>query len=121
MAPERTREQTSRKISETFLEFAEPLWAPLGPAATEEEWEQALQIAFTVWNSLVFDVAQQSQRGVEQLRELASQEPGVGLLVERLIARKQNLFADDQRLIGKYGLHRRQGELRLWAEARQPS
>ena len=46
-----------RKISETFLHFAEPLLEPLGPHATEEQENQALQIAFTVWNAVVYESA----------------------------------------------------------------
>ena len=46
-----------RKISETFLHFAEPLLEPLGPHATEEQENQALKIAFTVWNAVVYESA----------------------------------------------------------------
>jgi hypothetical protein len=46
----------ARKISVTFLEFAAPLLGPLGEAATNPEMEQAIEIAFTVWNAVVFDV-----------------------------------------------------------------
>ena len=122
MARARARKKSSpRKISETFLEFAEPLWGPLGVEATDHELEQTLMIAFTVWNSIVFDVTDPGQRRIEQLRNLAGQDPGVRAIVEQLIARKQSLFANDQRLIGEYRLTRRQGELHLQAEARLPN
>lgn len=121
MARSQQRANTSpRKISETFLEFAEPLWAPLGPAATDEELEQVLLVAWTVWNALVFSAADPSEPCQQELRRLVGQEPGIQAVIEHLIARKQTLFADDQRLIGRYQLNRRQGELHLWAEARLP-
>jgi hypothetical protein len=121
MARARAREKSSqRKISKTFLEFAEPLWIPLGAEAKDQELEQVLMIAFTVWNTVVFDALDPSPQGVKQLRNLAGEDPGIRAIIEQLIARKQSLFANDQRLIGEYRLNRRQGELRLWAEARQP-
>ncbi len=123
MSRPRTREKVpTRKISATFLDFAEPLLAPLCAEASEQEMEGALQIAFTVWNSVVYDVVQRGDRWVSQVRRMAGDapDPGVLMLVEHLIARKQNLFGDDQRLIGEYQLLRRQGELRLRAEARSP-
>jgi hypothetical protein len=117
----RAREKSSqRKISKTFLEFAEPLWIPLGAEATDQELEQVLMIAFTVWNTVVFDALDPSRQGVKQLRNLAGEDPSIRAIIEQLITRKQSLFANDQRLIGEYRLNRRQGELRLWAEARQP-
>jgi hypothetical protein len=121
MARARTREQFSnRKISETFLEFAAPLLDPLGAEATEHELENALKIAFTVWNAVVFDAVDHSRGWLDQVRDLVGHDPRVRALVEQLIARKQRLFGNDHRLIGKYQLVRRQGELRLRAEARQP-
>jgi hypothetical protein len=42
------------------------------------------------------------------------------LLVEHMIARKRSLFGGDQRLIGEYKIFRRDGEVRLRAEAKSP-
>ena len=121
MARARTREQFSnRKISETFLEFAAPLLDPLGVEATEPEMENALKIAFTVWNAVVFAAVDPRSGWLDQVRDLAAHDPCVRALVEQLITRKQRRFGNDHRLIGKYQLVRRQGELRLRAEARQP-
>jgi hypothetical protein len=122
MARASTRDRFStRKISETFLDFAAPLLAPLGAEATEHEMENALQIAFTVWNAVVYDAVNRSRRWVDQLRDLAGHDRHIRALVEQLVTRKQSLFGNDHRLIGEYQLHRRQGELRLRAEARQPN
>ena len=121
MARATTREKfANRKISETFLDFAAPLLDPLGAEATEPEKESALKIAFTVWNAVVFAAVDPSSGWLDQVRDLAGHDPRVRALVEQLIARKQQLFGNDHRLIGKYQLFRRQGELRLRAEARQP-
>ena len=122
MARAKTREKLpTRKISETFLDFAEPLLTPLGAEAAEHEMEEALQIAFTVWNAVVFDAVDCSSRWVDQLRDLAGHDPDIRPLIEQLVARKQTLFGDDHRLVGEYQLYRHHGELRLRAEARQPN
>jgi hypothetical protein len=122
MARTATREKFSnRKISETFLDFAAPLLDPLGTEATKHEMDSALQIAFTVWNAAVFDAVDRSSGWLDQLRDLAGQDPRVRALVEQLVVRKQSLYGNDLRLIGKYRLFRRRGELRLRAEARQPN
>jgi hypothetical protein len=112
---------SNRKISETFLDFAEPLLAPLGAEATEHEMEEALKIAFTVWNAVVFDAVNRNSRWVDQVRVLAGLDPHFRPLIEQLVARKQTLFGDDHRLVGGYQLYRHHGELRLRAEARQPN
>ena len=66
------------------------------------------------------DAVDQSRGWLDQVRDLAGHNPRVRALVEQLIAHKQRLFGNDHRLIGRYQLFRRQGELRLKAEARRP-
>jgi hypothetical protein len=112
---------SARKISETFLDFAEPLLRPLGAEATEADMQQALKIAFTVWNSVVFDTAHRSSHWVGKVRSMLDHDPLGRALVEQLIARKQRLFGDDQRLIGEYRLFRDNGEWRMRVEAKRPS
>ena len=86
MARAKTREKLpTRKISETFLDFAEPLLTPLGAEAAEHEMEEALQIAFTVWNAVVFDAVDCSSRWVDQLRDLAGHDPDIRPLIEQLV------------------------------------
>ena len=110
-----------RKISETFLDYASPLIDALGPNVTKEQFDQALKIAFTVWNSVVFDQADGDARYAAKAQELTGGDPAMAALVEYLIRRKQSSFANDQRLIGEYSLIRKSGEWRLRVEARAPS
>jgi hypothetical protein len=110
----------SRKISETFLEFAAPLLDPLGELPTKAEMEQALQIAFTVWNAVVYDGAKKPEYLV-QVRELTGNTPEVAGLIEQLIARKRSLYSDDQRLVGEFGFIEKDGGWSLRVEARSPT
>lgn len=120
--PQARQKFSTRKISATFLDFAEPLLAPLGAKASKQEMEGVLQIAFTVWNAVAYDAVQGGSRWVSQVRSLVAKapDPGALLLVEHMIARKRSLFGDDQRLIGEYKIFRRDGEVRLRAEAKSP-
>ena len=110
-----------KKISETFLQFAEPLLIGAPPSATEHQVEEALKVAFTVWNAVVYKDANGETRFLDMLRESMASEPQLAAVVEQLIVRKRSLFADDYRVVGQYKLTRKEGELRLWAEARTPS
>jgi hypothetical protein len=109
-----------RKISETFLHFAEPLLVSLGPDATEHQMEEVLKVAFVVWNAVVYDTAVGDPRPLVLVREAISSEPPIAEAIEELVVRKRSLFADDHRLVGEYKLIRKDGELRLRAEARDP-
>ena len=109
------------KISETFLEFAEPLLVPLGPRATEHEMNQALQIAFAVWNAVVYETANGDTHYLEMLQDLTAGQPDVVALVNHLIERKRHQFGNDQRLVGDFKLTIQEGELNLRVEARDPT
>lgn len=109
-----------RKISDTFLQFAEPLLESMGPNLSEAQMEQPLKIAWTVWNAVVYSEVAQNNRMLELLRTSLDQAPEVKVIVEALIERKRTLFGDDDRLIGEYELFHKDGEVRLRAEARAP-
>jgi hypothetical protein len=109
------------KISETFLKFAAPLTEPLGPEITKDQFEEALKIAFTVWNAVVYDAVAGNDQFITSVRGLTSGDPMTAALIERLIRRKEVEFGDDGRLIGEYTLRQENGEWNLRAEARSPS
>jgi hypothetical protein len=110
-----------RKISETFLEFAEPLLVPLGPGATEQEMNQALQIAFAVWNAVVYETVNDDTQYLDMLQDLTAGQPEVVAIVNPLIERKRQQFGNDHRLVGNFKLTIQNGELNLRAEARDPT
>jgi len=83
------------KISETLVAFAEPLLANVPDS--EESWRPRLHAAALVWNGLVSGMSDSEIVAVLQ-RELDSQIDALEL-VRGLAARKQRLFAEDQRFI----------------------
>jgi len=110
-----------RKISEPFLLLAEPLLEAHGPNMTEAQMEQPLRIAWTVWKAVVYADAGKNGHMLDSVRKSMCQDPHVKGLVEGLIDRKRTAFGDDDRLIGDYTLFRRDGEIRLRAEAHDPT
>ena len=110
-----------RKISETFLQFSEPLLTPLGPSATKEQMNQVLQIAFTVWNAVVYESVNSDTQYLQMARDLTKGQPEIEGLINQLIQRKRQLFGDDHRLVGEFKLTLKNGELNLRVEARDPT
>ncbi len=109
------------KISEAFLNFAEPLLGTEPQSRTREEVEGALKLAQLVWNAVVLDTVCGNSRFITELRERIAQQPPISALVEKLIARKQTQLGHDLRLVGQYEIVERDGEWRLRVEARSRS
>ena len=59
-------------------------------------------------------------RFLNMLREAMAPRQELAESIEQMIARKRSLFGDDHRAVGQFKLIRKDGELRLWAEARNP-
>ena len=99
MAERRVRFR-DRKISETFLDFAAPFLHDLPADGPERVAREALQVAFTAWNAVIFADVLNDHRYIAQIRRLTADNPTAALVVEQLITRKRAQFADDERMIG---------------------
>ena len=117
----RHRKFSNRKISETFLEFSSPLLDSIGQAATKDQVEKVLQITYSVWNSIVFDTIRGSEKNISMLREAIKGDQMASAMIEQLISRKMEFYADDLRIIGEFSITQKKGEWRLRADARDPS
>jgi hypothetical protein len=115
----RTARYPDRKISETFLHFAAPI-LHLSSETHEDQARKALQVAFTVWNAVIFADVFNDHRHLNEIRRLTAEKPDIGLPIEDLIARKRELFAGDERLIGNWELTRTEDGFNLRADARDP-
>jgi hypothetical protein len=111
----------NRKISETFLEFSLPLLETMGPAATKDQVEKVLQITYSVWNSIVLDTVKGGEKNISLIRGTIEGDQMASSMIEQLISRKMELYADDLRLIGEFNVKKKKGEWRLRADARDPS
>lgn len=109
-----------RKISETFLQFSAPLLDALRNDAPERQIREALAVAYTAWNAVIFADVLNNKRYIDEARRLMADTGGPAMLIERLIARKRELFADDTRLIGNWKVTRTGDGIKFHAEARDP-
>lgn len=109
-----------KKISETFLEFVDPILSLMPEEARKGDIENVLKIGFTVWNSVVYDTVNGNNEYLDRVRDLMAGDPASSAFIGMLIDRKRELFANDEWLIGDYRVTWRQGQLNLWAEARDP-
>ena len=109
-----------RKISETFLQFAVPIIHDLPSEAPEHRAREALQVAFTVWNAVIFADVLNDHGYLDQIRHLTAGNSEAGLLMEQMIARKRELFADDERMIGDWEVTRTEDGINVRADARDP-
>jgi hypothetical protein len=109
-----------RKISETFLHFAEPLLHDLDSETPEQRAQIALNLSFAVWNAVIFADVLHDYRHLDEIRRLTAEKPETALLMEQLIARKRAFFADDERMIGTWEVTRTDDGINLRADARDP-
>ena len=109
-----------RKISETFLDFAAPLLERLPSEDLDRRIDNALQIAYTAWNAVIFADVLNNHRYIDMVRGLTADSVGPAMFVEEMIARKRRLFADDTRLIGTWTVTRTERGINLHADARDP-
>ena len=111
---------SDRKISETFLQFAAPLLHTLRSEAPEMQICKALEVAYTAWNAVIFADVLNNNRYIDEARRLTANTAGPAVLMEQMIARKRELFADDTRLIGNWKVTRTEDGINLHADARDP-
>jgi hypothetical protein len=109
-----------RKISETLIDFAQPFVAMIDTHTTEEQVRHAFEIAVTVWNSHVFDEAHGGNKYRTMLRDQFGDAWASYPFLQALCDRWQQQFATDMRAIGGFKVFLKNGELRVWAEARAP-
>lgn len=108
-----------RKISETLLEFAQPVLDLTPPDATAADVEQRLEVVVLVWNAVVL-----AQRGQHEFlaglrTTLESAGTDMPAFIDMLIERKKELFAHDHRLVGEFTVRRApDGTFTIRAEAR---
>ena len=120
MAKERAQVFPKRKISETFHDFAVPLLESLRDGAPDREIHKALEVAYTAWNAVIFADVLNNNRYIDEVRRLRANAAGPAILMERMIARKRELFADDARLIGDWSVKRTADGINLRADGRDP-
>lgn len=97
-----------RKISETILEFAEPILKPLGPVPELEPARRVLDLAVAVWNfhAMATPLWGKPHFLAEARAKMAGPDnpPGVATIFETLLERRASLYGDDYRAVGTWSL-----------------
>jgi hypothetical protein len=111
-----------RKISETFLSFAEPMFRdmPTDMDGLVPRVDSALKVAYAVWNAVVIADVLGDDSYLADLRRRMGSIPGSPTFVETLIFRKRALFGDDARIIGTYEVYKTADGFNVRADARDP-
>jgi hypothetical protein len=110
-----------RKISETLVDFTMPIIEMVAEYTTQEQLEQIFLIAVTVWNCVVISIVKKDNKYIDMLRDMIMEDKkilGGYSIVEALISRKKDFFADDLRGIGDFSISYSAGNLNVKAEAR---
>jgi hypothetical protein len=114
----------TRKISETILDFGEPLLSHLDETPPIEVMRKTLMIVVTVWNAHVLAMPIWGER--QHLENLTRRLDGPGAMedirdtIDALTRRRKERFTDDPRAVGEWAVTLIDGEYRLRCDARLP-
>ncbi len=116
----------TRKLSETILDFGEPLLAQFRGLVRREDCQGLLQIIITIWNAHV--MAMPLWGHPEHLAELVrvsygkKSPPQLRVAFEELSHRRMHLFEEDPRIVGTWEVEIPDGaNLLLRCETRIPA
>ena len=110
-----------KKVSATFLAYVAPTLDPMGLSPADPESEPLIRACWATWNAVVFADFVGRTDLLDALLDPTRSSLASVILVKALVERKRSRrFAADDRLIGDYKIRVVDGEIRLWAEARDP-
>lgn len=114
-----------RKISETILDFGEPLFSQLDAALPLEAVQSVFRIVITVWNAHVMATPRWGQpRFLADLQERMrdpQMPPEMVEAMRTLSQRRLERFANDGRAVGEWSLVMEADQWRLRCDARAPN
>lgn len=109
----------NRKISETILEFGNPILEELPEHASKEEMEAAMLLIVSAWNAVVLDDWKKTREYEKAfLKALMPIPKEFESIPRKLIKRKKRRYSSDPRAVGNYWVIEKNGELVFRAEAR---
>lgn len=97
----------TEKMSEVIEDFAQPL---LEGVDSETEMHKALGFAIIAWN---YSLAQGAGTELEPKLQALLRDPVLREVFDRLVARKQDLYPDNQRVVLDYQLFTRAGKFQF--------
>ena len=111
----------TRKISETILEFGEPVIEELSEDISKEIFESAMSIIVAVWNAVTIDDQNKNTNYEKELVKALLPGPiEIQNMAGKLIQRKKEFYSLDPRTVGNFSVVDKDGngEFIFKAEAR---
>lgn len=114
-----------RKISETIIDFGDPVISQLDTSQPLELVRAAFDVVILVWNSHVMAMPRWGQPKFladlyQSLREPEA-APELVETVRTLSQRRQERFATDARAVGEWSVSVQQGQWKFRCDARAPN
>lgn len=114
-----------RKISETIVDFGEPLIRQLDADQPHEVVRQSFEFVILVWNAYVMAMPRWGQPSWladlhQRLQDPQMPAPMVQAFRE-LSQRRAERFASDARAVGEWSIVQQSGQWRLRCDARAPN
>jgi hypothetical protein len=107
------------KISQTILEFGDPVILQLPGDHTKEEFESAITIVITVWNVVVMDEWDKSNKFETELLSATESAPKKAKIeIKRLLKRKKEKYSSDPRAVGNHWIREQNDQFIFGCEAR---
>jgi hypothetical protein len=107
------------KISETILNFGEPLISQLQGDYGKHELEACMRIVISAWNAVTLDDVHDTEKWTTSLFEHAEKGPSeMTQILRELVNRKKIFFKDDLRGVGEYWIKLKRGDLVFSCEAK---
>jgi hypothetical protein len=114
---------SERKISETLLDFAQPILECVPENLPPQRLEEYLRLPITIWNAVIVDELGTMPGAVTQARALVARisNPLQIAVFDSMVERKRTCFGSDHRLIGRHWVRvDPDGTLHIRAEALLP-
>ena len=110
-----------KKISETFLDFIEPVLQAMGcPEPDSKEYDNVLKLCWTVWNAVIKNDVDGDPSVLKAIHHTIPAE--YRTFIDNLVERKRKHFDQYQYYIGECEIRTKpDGSFSLYADARESS
>ena len=106
-----------KKISETILEFGNPIIELLPDNPTKEQFEDVMRIVVSAWNAVTLDEWNETiDSENEFLKALSPSPEEIQSMAMNLISRKRTEYSSEQRAVSSYSISEEDGEFVFHAE-----
>lgn len=111
---------STRKISETIIDFAWPVLVHVDATTPQETTRQIFHVAVTIWNAFVMDRVNGNTALQDMIRKQVGVHSEADAVVHVLMKRRMEHFADDMRFVAEHHVSFDANGYKLRAAAKDP-